>query len=251
MTDAQATSTPPAAEVKKRRLQGLGENPLVRAVARIPATVRTKLLVAFLCIAALLVVVVLLGVRALGQSNSRAVHLAGLQHRVAGYQALEASAMPVRQILSLCAGTPDWGTWLNGKPSAGEPTCLRTISRPLQAALVPLGNATELDFRPTAAEAKTFGRIKRDYRDLAGAVEKGTTARTSSFALQLRAQHLAIDLEVAARNLADGTTAQTNALIAQNTRSYSSSRDLFIGVAAGAVGLALLLGFVLAWSLIG
>src|SRR5262249_8451478 len=40
-------------------------------------------------------------------------------------------------------------------------------------------------------------------------------------------------------------------LIAQSASSYSSSRSLFIGVAAGAMVLALLLGFVLSWSLIG
>ena len=39
--------------------------------------------------------------------------------------------------------------------------------------------------------------------------------------------------------------------IAQNRSSYGSSRNLFIGVAAGSVVLALLLGFVLSWSLVG
>ena len=40
-------------------------------------------------------------------------------------------------------------------------------------------------------------------------------------------------------------------MIAQNASAYTSSRNLFIGVAAGAIVLALLLGFVLSWSLIG
>ena len=47
------------------------------------------------------------------------------------------------------------------------------------------------------------------------------------------------------------TTAKTDDLIAQNASAYASSRNLFIGVAAGAIVLALLLGFVLSWSLIG
>ena len=51
--------------------------------------------------------------------------------------------------------------------------------------------------------------------------------------------------------LANATTAKTDDLIAQNASSYASSRNLFIGVAAGAIVLALLLGFVLSWSLIG
>jgi signal transduction histidine kinase len=51
--------------------------------------------------------------------------------------------------------------------------------------------------------------------------------------------------------LVNRTTATTDDLIAQNARSYASSRDLFVGVAVGAIVLALLLGFVLSWSLIG
>jgi signal transduction histidine kinase len=51
--------------------------------------------------------------------------------------------------------------------------------------------------------------------------------------------------------LANTTTAKTDDLIAQNASSYASQRNLFIGVAAGAIILALLLGFVLSWSVIG
>ena len=47
------------------------------------------------------------------------------------------------------------------------------------------------------------------------------------------------------------TRAKTDAVIAQNASAYTSSRNLFIGVAAGAIVLALLLGFVLSWSVIG
>ena len=51
--------------------------------------------------------------------------------------------------------------------------------------------------------------------------------------------------------LANGVTAQIDDLIARNASSYERSRDLFIGVAVGAIVLALVLGFVLAWSVIG
>ena len=69
--------------------------------------------------------------------------------------------------------------------------------------------------------------------------------------LRHRAEQLAIDLNELATVLANATTAKTDDLIAQNASSYASSRNLFIGVAAGAIVLALLLGFVLSWSLIG
>ena len=48
-----------------------------------------------------------------------------------------------------------------------------------------------------------------------------------------------------------GTRAEVEELIARNASSFASSRALFIGVAAGALVLALLLGFILSWSLIG
>ncbi len=69
--------------------------------------------------------------------------------------------------------------------------------------------------------------------------------------LRHRSEQLAIDLNHLATELANATTAKTDAVIALNASSYASSRNLFIGVAAGAIVLALLLGFVLSWSLIG
>ena len=67
-----------------RRWAALGgiKDRLVRVVARVPATVRTKLLVAFLGIAALLVLVAVLGLQVLGQANARVERLGTLQLRV-------------------------------------------------------------------------------------------------------------------------------------------------------------------------
>src|ERR687887_322497 len=76
------------------------DNWLVRAVARAPVRVRTKLLVAFLGIAALLVVVGFLGLRVLGQSNARVERLGTLQLRVSTYRVVEARADGLRALLS-------------------------------------------------------------------------------------------------------------------------------------------------------
>jgi signal transduction histidine kinase len=69
--------------------------------------------------------------------------------------------------------------------------------------------------------------------------------------LRADAEQLATDLHQRAADLADGTRAEVEELIARNASSFESSRALFIGVAAGAIVLALLLGFVLSWSVIG
>ncbi len=255
MAQAHATvpASPPAAVGgKRRRLLSRADNPLVRAVAKLPGKVRTKLLVAFLGIAALLVLVALLGLRVLGQANSRAERLGALQVRVAGYQALEADAATLRQVLALCTGTPDYAKWLNGgKPAQGSaPTCLRTIRQPVDAVLALLGTATQLEFKPTSDEVVAFGHIKKDYANLKGLVGKIAGSSAHAFPLHARAENLSVDLEVAARRLAESTTVKTNALVAENRRAYVSSRNLFIGVGAGTVFLALFLGFVLSWSLI-
>ncbi len=70
-------------------------------------------------------------------------------------------------------------------------------------------------------------------------------------ALRQQAEQLATDLYQHAAELANKTTAQIDDLIVHNASSYERSRDLFIGVAVAAIVLALLLGFVLSWSVIG
>jgi len=234
-------------------LLSVTENPIVRAVARIHAKVRTKLLVAFLSIAALLVVVALLGLRVFGQSNLRAERLGALQVRVAGYQQLEADAAVLRQELAICAGNADYQTWLNGgRPSAGpSPTCLRSIRQPVSSVLALLGTSIQLGFKPTPSESRALRKVRADYRSVKHVVAAIAASPRASGRLHAQAEQLSVDLEVAARNLAQATTAKTKALIAQNQRSYSNSRNLFIGVAAGAVVLALALGLLLSWSLVG
>ena len=221
-------------------------------MGRLPAKVQTKLLFAFLAIAALLVLIAVLGVRVLGHSNSRAERLGALETPLAGYQQLETQAIQVRQLIGLCAGGADIEKFLNGgRPAPVSATCLHSIGRTLGLAVSLLGQATELGFRPSPAEAATVRAITRDYRRLARLITRIAASRSHSLRLHQEAERLAIDLQIRARNLASTTQATASALVAQNRDSYSSSRDLVIGVAAGAVALALVLGLVLSWSLIG
>jgi signal transduction histidine kinase len=251
----QARVAPAGAAVvaKGRRLLGRADNPLVQAIARTPAKVRTKLLVSFLAIAVLLLLLALLGLRVLGQSNSRSEGLKTLEERTAGYQNLYTEATTFRDLLALCAGGADVQTFLNGgRPARGSTRdCLRSIDRTVGTALAGLGTATQLGFRPSPDEAAIYSQVKQDYRALNKLVARITASNQPSLALHARAEGLADDLKIAAASLANRTQDKTNALVAQNRHSYSSSRNLFLGVGAGAVGLALLLGFVLSWSLIG
>ena len=97
MAQPEALEAPPA----RRRWAVLPgtDNRLVRAVAGAPATVRTKLLVAFLIIAALLVLIGVLGLRLLGQSNARVQQLGTLQLQSEVYETLQAQANELQQEL--------------------------------------------------------------------------------------------------------------------------------------------------------
>jgi signal transduction histidine kinase len=228
------------------------DNPLTRAVGRLPATVRTKLVLAFLAIALLLVAVALLGLRVLGQSNSRAESLRALQVRAAAYQELETDSNQMRQLLGLCAGGADAARWSNGGRPAKDTTkaCLRQTDRTVGSVLGLLGQATRFQFTPTAEEDIRVREIKRLYASLVAVVARITSTAQPSVTLHARAESLAIDLQTRARALAELTTTTTNELIAENSSLYRSSRNLLVGVAAGSVALALLLGLTLSWSLV-
>ena len=94
---------------------------------------RTKLLVAFLAIAALLVVVSVLGLRVLGQANARVERLDTLQLRSASYQAIEAHAEDLQQTLGVrTAGTSTLTPYTGGAtlPDGGRIWTLADLQIP-------------------------------------------------------------------------------------------------------------------------
>src|SRR2546423_6610402 len=120
------------------------DNPLVRAVGRVPVKIRTKMLIAFAGIAALLIVVAVLGLRVLGQANARVDSLGTLQLRAATYQSLQTQAQQLRQLLALRVGEdPNLNTYLGLGPTtvhAGRGWTL--VDQAIAAALSQLGPAT-------------------------------------------------------------------------------------------------------------
>src|SRR6516162_5029702 len=64
-------------------------NPFIRLVARVPARVQTKLLVAFLTIAALLVITGAGGLRELSGVNERTEELIKLQRKIEAYRQVQ------------------------------------------------------------------------------------------------------------------------------------------------------------------
>jgi signal transduction histidine kinase len=243
-----------AAGQAKRRLLSSADNPLVRAVARLPARVHVKLLVAFVGTALLVVGVGLLGLRLLGQSNERVVTLGTLQDRAFGYGKLRSDALHVRLLLSdNVAG--DFGKSLGAEDLTTDAGTL-AVDQAIANAVAEIPSTTFPDilgFVPPPEDESFLRRIRATATELSTVMQEIIRFAPGEVpaSLRTRSERLAVDLNQLATELANASAARSDALIAQNATAYASSRNLFIGAALGAIVLALLLGFVLSWSLIG
>ena len=247
----------PTAGAATRRLLTPADNPLVRAVGRIPAGVHAKLLVAFGGVALLVVVLGALGLRLLGQSNERVDTLGTLQQRAFAYGKLRSDALYVRTLWAQNVGGDYYTVFpdLNREDfSADGPVIDRLIKS--AATQIPASTFPDnLGFMPPPEDEVFLKRIRSTGRELSEVmrqiVDIDLVAPKRATSLRYRAELLTIDLSQHATELANTTRKRTNALIAENAGAYTSSRNLLVGAAAGTIVLALLLGFVLSWSLIG
>ena len=239
------------------RLLSPADNAVVRAVGRVPAGVHVKLLVAFVGTALLVVVLGVLGLRLLGQSNNRVETLGTLQERAFAYGKLRSDALHVRLLLAQNVG----GDFYNVFPDLNKDDVGaggRAIDGAIASAAAQIPASTfpdNLGFRPPPEDERYLSRIRATSRELTSVVrqivEADRTGPGRVPSLRTRAELLAIDLNQHATELANAMTARTQTVIAKNASTYEHSRNLFIGVAAGAIVLALLLGFVLSRSVIG
>jgi signal transduction histidine kinase len=242
-----------------------GVDPLVRAVARLPVNVRTKLLIAFVGTSVLLVAVGLLGQVVLGQSNERVANLGALQGRAYQYGQLQGEARHIRDALSGNAG-PDFAlVWpgvgtklLRGKSSLAVDLLVADAASRLEGR----ATADQLGFTPSPEDQVILRRIETNahllfkvirfeivpfYDD--ATIEDHATL-TAMLPIRARAERFARDLYTDTFELGNGTREDIEDLIARNASSFGRSRALFIAVAAGALVLALVLGLILSWSLV-
>jgi signal transduction histidine kinase len=230
-------------------------------VARVPAKVRTKLLVSFLAIAALLVVVSLLGLRVLGQSNARVERLETLQLRAATYRALAAHTQDLLQAIAVrSSGASNLTPYTGGAnlPASGELWTLadQDVGFTLSQVELAANEGFFVGFAPPAADQRALRHIHAYYRTIAHAfgriqqLDRQQVAGAGARADLQTARVAAEKLNRRAGDLSDKTDAETGALVKANRSQNASSRDLFIGVSAGSVLLALALGLVLSSSLI-
>ena len=243
-----------AAERRTWRLPSPADNPLVRAVGRLPAGVHAKLLIAFVGTALLVVGVGLLGLRLLGQSNERVETLGTLQERAFAYGKLRSDALHVRLLLNENVAGDLYKIHPAGRVEARGAGTL-AVDQAIANAVAEIPPSTFPDilgFVPPPEDESYLRRIRERGAQLSKVMQEIIHSAPDEVPTPLRtsAEQLAVDLNQVANELANATRARTDAVIAQNASAYTSSRNLFIGVAAGAIVLALLLGFVLSWSVI-
>ncbi|MGA7988452.1 MAG: HAMP domain-containing sensor histidine kinase [Candidatus Dormiibacterota bacterium] len=107
---------------------------------------------------------------------------------------------------------------------------------------------------PTAGEKRLLSLIYSEYvqiSEVMPGLEKQDNARLFKDSGNGAQTTIASDLKDNANMLVGTTNTNAQTLSAQNEASYLASQHLFIGVAAGSVALALLVGLALSWSLVG
>lgn len=212
---------------------------LPRLVARVPATVHAKLLGAFLAIVVLLIAVGAVGLQVLSGVNRRADDLVRLQRKIAAYRQLQ-------------HGTT---SQLYGVASA----LLVPDERTLEATLRQL-NQFGYDFDRlqfvARDEVELLTEVRQDYgaftQVVTRAVELIQAGRVAEGRdLQLKeAGPLADKLERVTNQLVNRAEADMVTSIEAGESAYQISRWIVVGFAVGSIGLALLLGYAISWSLI-
>src|SRR6266496_3834962 len=265
-----------------RRERTFGWASLVRVVARVPLPIRAKQLFGSVAVAALLGLVAVLGLVALGQSNSLGTELRRLQQQGVYEQLLQTDATQLKQLLDLRLGrlyrlndrplpseTPNPASYQRGFLSAldqqignevtrlcldaGAGDCLAESLAPPHLPLTLEAVAPSLSRKLKAVDSTAPGSApidpvcKRFALFFCITASSGTPQRPIQ-PLLVRADAWAASFAERLAVLTRKTQARANALVATDRRSYSHSRDLLIGAGAGSLLLALALGLLLSDS---
>src|SRR5712692_8936570 len=212
---------------------------LPRLVARVPAAVHTKLLVAFLAMVVLLITVGAVGLQVLGEANRRAEELVALHRKIAAYRQIQHDT--TGQLYSVASDllVPD--------------------ERKLEATLRQLSQfGYDLDRLQFMAqdEVELFGRVRKEYDHFIQVVTHavdlirgGKVAEGRELQLS-QAGPLADRLERLTNELVNKAEADMVARVEVSHNAYVTARWVVIVFAVGSIGLALVLGYALSWALV-
>jgi signal transduction histidine kinase len=254
---------PEAVEPAAPKRQRFGLNGLVGTVGRVPLPLGAKLIVGFAVVAALLVVGYALGIAALSQSNSRGKRLQTLQATEAYVQQLKADA----NLLQILMGRRL--NYAGGQYCAIGGDCHASAGRHEDRAVL-----LELDFVVGLTATQLLGdlqqlgvtgtepplrsaHVKRLHDQLtrfravyAKVSLRDTSGQGEVLPYVVRGEKLASSVFTDLSAVAGSTSVDAQKLVAANQGSFTSSRNLLLGVAAGSLLLALALGLLLSWSVV-
>jgi len=217
---------------------------LVQLVARVPTPVHVKLLVAFLAIVVLLIAMGAVGLQVLSAVNQRAEELVMLHRKVAAYRQLQ----------------HDTTTQLYSVASALAVPMGEYDPRLIEAVLHQLNQfGYDLDRLQFVAkdEAELLGRIQDDYKRFIQAMHEavamvaGGEVATGRELQRVQANPLADRLERLINELVNRAEAEMVTRVEASHAAYHTARWAGIGFAVGSIGLALVFGYAISWSLIG
>jgi signal transduction histidine kinase len=233
----------------RRRPRWSTDNPLVRAIGRIRLPLGAKLIGGFTLIAALLGVAIVLGLIALGDSNSRGKQLLRLQKETAYEQLLLTDAdnlaklLGNRTALGSDAGSSSSALLLLSLVDSNISSALGTLRKDL-------GGAASLR-RTAPVLARQVQLAVSGFQSKLGEIEQNDArGRSVTQADVIFIESNMASLRNALDTLAGTTRSRARNLVAENDRAFGHSRGLLIGVGAGSLGLALLLGLLLSWSVV-
>ena len=215
-------------------------NLAVELVSRVPARVQIKLLVAFLAMVALLILLGAVGLRVLSGMNERNEELIELQRKIAAYRQVQHDT--TRQLYGVAA------------------VLLSPDERALDSMLRQLSQfGYDLDRLQHVAEDEVdlLAEVRDDYdRFIAivtGAVERaraGDIAAAREVQLS-EARPLADRLERLTNQLVNVAEADMLERIGASQQAYHTSQMVVVAFALGSIILALGLGYIFSWSIIG
>jgi signal transduction histidine kinase len=215
-------------------------NPLVGLIARVPARVQVKLLAAFLAITVLLIMMGAVGLQLLAGVNQRTDELIKLQRKIEAYRQVQ----------------HDTTTQLYSVASALLSSDDRTRSSTLRQ-LKQFGyDVDRLQF-VAKDEVELLDRFRQDYEGFVNIVTQVVELIRGDRAAEAREMQLtqtgplADRLERLTNQLVNKAEADMVAGIDASKQAYENSRYVVIAFALGSIVLALLLGYVISWSLIG
>ena len=213
---------------------------LVGQVSRVPARVQIKLLAAFLVIVTLLIMVGAVGLYVLGGVNARTEELIKLQRKIEAYRQVQHDT--TNQLYSVSSAL-----------LASDDTTLSSTLRQLNQ----FGyDVDRLQF-VAKDEVELLGRFRQDYDQFVAIVTQVVEMLRANRAAEARemqaaqAAPLADRLERLTNQLVNKAEADMVAGIEASKQAYESSQYVVIAFALGSIALALALGYVISWSMIG